>query len=294
MSAARVQTPPPDVPKWALSAAKTLASDSGRREEIPVRRLFVRNDDPEIQPPLARLVSTGGRGGAVPLKLYLALIWRCSAEPHSTDILARRWAALLGLEEPDTLGARRVTKALNLLEELRLVSLERRRGDSTVITLLHESGSGDPYSLPSTAYTRSMTDAERESNRYFKVPPALWTEGHVQSMSAPALAMLLVLLAERNRDGRRTWWSTDRFPSLFSLSPTVRSKGTAELVERRLITVNKELVTSAPSATFSRERVRHTYRLRGSARPLEMIEADAKKAAGSRRRTRKSVVLKRS
>jgi len=112
-------------------------------------------------------------------------------------------------------------------------------------------------------------------------------------MSAAALAMLLVLIEERNLDGRPTWWSTERFPRLFALSPTIRSKGTAELENRGLIIVTKQLVTPAigSAPTFSRDRVRNTYKLWGVARPLAMIEAEKKardelRSKGQKRRLR--------
>lgn len=284
MAAAGVKSMRPEAPMSARRAAKILADDSGRRAEIPVRNLFVRNDTAEVVPPLARLVSTGGgRGGEVPVKLYLALIWRSSADPYETDLLARQWAELLGLKEPATLGARRITNALNTLEEANLVELTPRRGDSTIVTLLHESGNGDAYRLPSTAHQRATSDAERQKHRYFKIPIRLWTEGHIQAMSAAAVAMLLVLLEERNIDGRRTWWSTELFPQRFNLSPTVRSKGTTELEERGLLSVQKELVGDDPRPSFTRQRVRSTYRLRGAARPADMIAAQKARRVKLRR-----------
>jgi hypothetical protein len=277
-----------DVPKWSLDAANLLASESGRREEIPLRRAFVRTDESDEMPPLAQLVSAGGRGGAVPLKLYLALVWRCSAEPFETDILARQWATLLGLEEPNTLGARRVTRALDVLAGLKLVALQKRRGESTIVTLLEESGSNAAYTLPSTAYTRAPSAEAAARHRYFKIPLELWTKGHIQSMSTAGIAMLLVLLAERNVDGRRTWWSTERFPQLFNLSPTIRSQGTSELQARSLVHVRKESVTNSPSPTFRRERVRNTYKLIGDARPAAMVAAETKKRAERAKNSSKS------
>ncbi|WP_148613782.1 hypothetical protein [Nocardioides rubriscoriae] len=217
------------------------------------------------------------------IKLYVALIWRCSGEPHNTDILARRWAALLGLEEPNTLGARRITTALNSLEQASLVRLERRRGDSTIVTLREESGTGAEYVLPSTAHSRG-TEATQSSHRYFKLPLKLWTHGHIQGMSAAAIAMTMVLTEERNVDGRPTWWSTERFPQLFNLTPSIRSRGTAELAEKDLIVVRKQLVDSStnPAASFSKQRVRNLYQLAGDARPLAMIEKQ-EEAAKARR-----------
>lgn len=284
----------PSAPSWSLELAKLLASESGRREEIPVRRSFVRVDDPTQEPPLARLISAGGRGGQVPLKLYLALIWRCSGEPFQTDILARQWAALLGLDEPNTLGARRVTRALDVLADLKLVTLEKRRGESTLITLREESGAGVRYTLPSTAFAKASTPEQAAPHRYFKVPLTLWTEGHIQSMSAAALAMLLILLGERNVDGRRTWWSTERFPALFNLSPTIRSQGTSELELRFLVDVRKQSVTSSSSPTFSRERVRNTYKLIGDARPAAMVEAEIKARAERAKKTKNKTLIKQA
>lgn len=274
----------------AIRAAKELLETSGRREEIPVRNSFVRSGDPDQPPPLARLVSTRGRGGAVPVLLYLALIWRCSAPPFKTDLQARKWATLLGLDDPNVKGARRVTNALDVLERERLVTLERRRGESTIITILTESADGSPYQLPSTATARAKSKAVSERNRYFKVPPKLWTTGDIQSMSASALAMLLIVLCERNVDGRPTWWSTARFPQLFSISPSMRAKGTKELEDLGLLMVTKQSVADGrnPDRIFTRDRVRNLYRLTGDARPLAMREAQALHRRVIRRRAKTS------
>lgn len=284
MLGAAAQKPSDAVPAWALEEAAALASSSGRRKDIPIRRQFVRTEDPTITPPSARLASSGGRGGGVPLRLYVALIWRCSANPFETEVTARRWARLLGLPSPDTLGARRITKALDQLESEGLVSLVRRRGESTIITLQHESGSGRGYSLPSTAYVKARTPEQRERHLYFKVPSLLWTEGKFQCMSGAATAMLLILLSEQAQDGSPTWWSTERFPQLFGLTTATRSKGTKELVEAGLLRVQKSRVSDgSPSASFGRERVRNKYILLGEARPASVIAADQRKNEASRK-----------
>jgi len=270
----------------ATQAAKELLDTSGRRQEIPVRNAFVRTSDADRPPPLARLVSTRGRGGAVPVLLYLALIWRSSAPPFATDLPARKWAVLLDLDDPDVRGARRVTNALDALEREGLVSLERRRGESTVVTLLMESGDGRAYELPSTATARAKSRTDAERHRYFKVPPKLWTSGQIQSMSASALAMLLVLLCERNVDGRRTWWTTERFPQLFALSPSMRAKGTRELEDLGLLSVTKQRVAEGtdPTRVFVRDRVRNLYQLAGDARPQAMRDAQSTRKRSRPRR----------
>lgn len=262
-----VQVPPLGVPESSLAAARALAAGSGPRKEIPVRRAFVNAlENPGAgAAPLAKLVARGGRGGLVPLKLYLALIWRCAAEPFSTTVSARKWAELLALPDPETLGTRRIAKALDVLEDLDLVRLTRRRGDSTRITLLDESGTGEPYTLPigrSGKYT------------YFKVPTQLWVEGYIQKMSASGLAMLLVLLEGRNRGGQPTWWSTNTFPARYGLTSTVRSRGTSELVRYDLLSVNKRSVSDI--SDFRSQRVRNTYQLLDPATPAEKPKAEPK------------------
>ena len=268
----------PNAPQIALRAARELLETSNRRIDTPVRKTFVRVDDQDIRPPLARLVGRGGRGGAVAVKLYLALLWRCSAEPFTTEIPARKWAMLLGLDEPDTLGARRVTAALEVLSREKLIVVDKRRGEPSVIHLLEESGSGVAYGLPSTAHTFAPAD-EKRAHLYFKVPSRLWTEGHIQSMSASAIAMLLVALAEQGAGQRETWWSTTVFPQRYNLTPTTRSKGTRELVARRLMLVTKRSVSNSSSdRIFSRERVRNVYLLINDAYPHKAAD-QAKGAA---------------
>lgn len=253
----------------SMTLAEEIAQSATRRVDIPIRKSFVRSDDPQIAPPLARIVSRGGRGGGLAVKLYIAVIWRCSAKPFSTEISARKWARLLALEDPNHKGARRIAKALRLLEELQLIGLIARRGDSSVIWLKDESGDDSLYELPSTAYAKGK--AERD--RYLKVSVKLWTKAYIQMMSSPALAMLLILLAEESgnaekgaKEGTEVWWSTERFPSQYAISPAMRSRGSKELINAGLLYVRRQSVASPGSKReFSRERVRNVYRLQNDA-----------------------------
>lgn len=287
-----------DVPEELLEASKTLAraldQDSGRRTAIPIRKSFVRAaKDAENPPPLAELVKRGGRGGGVIVKLYLALIWRCSGGDFDTDISARTWARLLALEDPNFKGARRVSKAIKILEDCKLISVSPRRGEPSVITLLDESGDDSPYTLPSTAYASKKLP----SDIYFKVATSLWTEGFIQRMSAPALTMLLILLAEQSgeanageTDGKDVWWSTERFPQQYSVSPAMRSRGTKDLREMHLLYVKRASVAPPGNKrTFARERVRNVYRLQNQALVFGEEKPPTKKDA-----TKKGTTKKRS
>ena len=263
----------------SMTLAEEIAQSATRRVDIPVRKSFVRSSDPATAPPLARIVSRGGRGGGLAVKLYIALIWRCSAKPYSTEIPARKWARLLALEDPNHKGARRIAKALKLLEELQLIELTLRRGEPSIICLKDESGDGSEYELPSTAYTKGR--AERD--RYLKVSVKLWTKAYIQMLSSPALAMLLILLAEDSgnaekgaKEGTEVWWSTERFPSRYWISPAMRSRGTKDLIAAGLLYVRRQSVANPGSKKdFVRERVRNIYRLQNSA--LVYAETDGEK-----------------
>lgn len=269
----------PDTPEEALALARDIAESSGRRIDTPVRNLFVRDFSNQGAAPLTVLIGRGGRGGGVAVKLYLALLWRCSAPPYDTAVSARKWAALLGLEDPNHRGARRVTDALRILEDEGLVTVTRQRGEASTITVREESGKAEytpPYEL-----WNSEASKEKE-NLYFWVPTTLWTKGHIQSMSAPALAMLLVCLAnDIGATGKPLWWSTKIFPEQYGLSPATRARGTRELVGRRLLHVKKQLVSESKkgNSSFSRERVRNLYHLINDAHRVEP-DATSKKAKG--------------
>lgn len=266
----------PTVRPVSLDRADELRARAERRADIPLRADFLRRDQPgAAPPPLARLVGTGGRGGGTPLKLYLGLVWIASAPPHSIPpIAARVWAELLDLDDPSGRGKRRVAEALDRLEEERLITVQRSRGEPSRIGLLHEGGDGTPYlGIPSTAYQRAADASERK--RYFRVNTKLWTQGHIQSMSAKALGMLLVILEEQYGDhATPVWWSAQRFEDRFSLSARVRSEGGQELFRRRLIVIKRRPVSLTGSA-FAPEKVRNTYAAIGPALPSNWREARA-------------------
>lgn len=277
----------------SLAAARELADSSRRRIDTPVRKSFVRPRTSSSNPvaPLADIYR-GGRSGVVAVKLYLALLWRCSTEPFSTDKPARAWATLLDLEDPEGNGTRRVKSALRILERAQLIQLTAQPGYPNVVTLLDESGTGRSYTLPSTAYTFAARNAGRRaqqsdavlSNTYFKVPQQLWRKGFIQTLSGPGLVMLLILLAEQGGEGSEVWFSTDEFPQRYNISHKTRAAGTKELVELGLLAVEAENVGVRTRSTFDVRRRRKVYRLtpRAQAAPAERVTPTS-----TRRRKRK-------
>ncbi|MGX4711443.1 hypothetical protein KI427_18490 [Rhodococcus ruber] len=271
----------------SLDMARQLAA-STRRIDTPVRKSFVRPMTEGAGPiaPLAQIYS-GGRSGVVAVKLYLALLWRCSTAPFSTDKPARAWATLLDLEDPEGKGARRVKDAMRTLESAQLISLTAQPGYPNIVTLRDESGSGASYGLPSTGYSFAMANNanpdQRAAQMYFKVPGKLWTQGYMQALSGPGLAMLLILLAEKGGEGERVWFSTSEFPTRYNISAQTRSNGTKELQKLELLRVERESLSSGARPTaFDTQRRRNVYRLTDRAQSEPAV-----KEASTRRRRRK-------
>lgn len=286
----------------ALSKATADVVDRslGARKAVPIRNSFVRNDNPAEDPPMKKLVSIGGgRGGAVPVLLYVALIWKCAKKPFDVKLPARKWAELLGLADPTGKGARRVTHALQTLADNKLINLDKVHGEATKVTLLDESGDGSAYELPSTAYSRHGV----KRDLYFKVSSKLWTSGDLQQLSASGLAMLLILLEEggfrpsqsptralhKFPKGRDIWFTTENFPARYGISASMRSRGTKELEDADLLeTTRMPVGPPGVLVSFTTEKVRKVYTLHGNAlvteqEPETKAKASATKSAGSTR-----------
>ncbi|WP_135360405.1 hypothetical protein [Mycolicibacterium peregrinum] len=157
--------------------------------------------------------------------------------------------------------------AISTLERHHLVDVEQRRGGPSVITLLNETGNRQPYAPPRGG---------GEADRYFQVPVQLWLTGTLQQLSAPALAMLMAVLADQSTPGAPVWWSTNRFPGRFGISPATRARGTRELRDAGLLAVSKHAISTSPITSFAPERVRSVYTLTGDA--LLLPPAPATKA----------------
>lgn len=264
---------------YSQELAKVIDKSLGARKAVPIRASLVRNDNnPNGDALLKKLVSGGGgRGGAVAVMLYIALIWKCAKKPFDVKLPARKWAELLALPDPSSKGARRIANALDTLESLKLIKLEKAHGEPSRVILLDESGDGSDYELPSTAY--SQRGLKRDL--YFKVSSKLWTSGKLQQLSAPGLAMLLILLEEggykpdknplvkalqTHPQGSEVWFTTENFPTRFGISASMRSRGTKELELADLLDTKRRPVgPPGVPVSFTTEKVRKVYMLQGEA-----------------------------
>lgn len=211
-------------------------------------------------------IYSGGRGGVVPIKLYLALIWRCASFPYETDKPARSWATLLDLPDPAGKGARRIKEAIHTLARHDLITTHPQPGHPTMIQLREESGRGRAYDIPSTSHVmaaqRHRPKIEIASHIYFKIATRLWTNGYLQALSGPGLVMLLILLAEQGGEGEPVWFGTEAFRDRYNVSAQTRTLGTQELQAHHLLHVTRRSIADGPYASvFDPRRMRNIYHL---------------------------------
>ncbi|GLW75009.1 hypothetical protein Kpho02_73060 [Kitasatospora phosalacinea] len=227
----------------ALSAAKSAAIRARRRAQVRYRfveREYLGDQDP----PLARMLR-GGRGGQVRLKLYLSYLWMQTDDfGVSLGYPARAWAAMLGLRDPGSAGARRITDAQAWLEENGFIAVASRPGLGNLITLLDDGGTGQPYVVPGSAANRERQEQGKSlAHRYIQLPATFWTEGHIAILSGAAVAMLLALLCEKGGgEGTGLWFSPGDAERRFGLSEDTRGKGLRELAEAGIVTTRRRPV----------------------------------------------------
>lgn len=207
----------------------------------------------------------GGRGGQVRLKLFLSLLWVCAKEPYEVARPARAWAALLGLEDIDTRGARRIHAAIRDLEERGLIRTREQGGKPTVLSPLSERGNGRKYMPPPEMHNRLVqkgaSERQLRPHRYFRVPSGLWTAGHIAKLTGPGLAMLLVVRCEqRGNNNSPVWFSPQRATERYGLAESTRVQGLKQLRELGLM-ITKTRPVSESGAFIDQIRRRNVHTL---------------------------------
>lgn len=249
----------------SLEVARAIKARMGKRDHAPIRTTFIGSyalsqAEPDSVPPMARILR-GGRGGEVRLKLELSFLWFAVNPPHDLTFPSRVWATLIGLDDPEGRGTRRVRQAISALAAENLIKVVGQAGRPNKIFLLDEGGNDNTYVLPGEAYNKSKGSGQEWRHRYIQIPDTLWTNGWVATLSGAALAMLLVLFAELGqKDASKTdiWFSPSQAKKIYGLSEDTRSKGLRELRGAGIITARKR---SASRDVLDFRRLRNMYRI---------------------------------
>jgi hypothetical protein len=215
---------------------------SKRSSGIQLPLGFVRAATAGTTPPIATFIR-GGRGGEVRLKLYLTLVLIGVRAPHMIkNVPASTWAEMLDLDKPTTLGARRVSDALQWLNNHNYIDLDSQRGRPPTVTLKSAIGDDKPFA--------------RGLGVYLGVPKGLWEHHWINRLSATGLALLLVLL---DLQGGHKQSDPPSLPGAerrrYGISDDTWTRGRKELEDLGLLTVSRR----PHGRTFDFTRMRNTY-----------------------------------
>jgi|SRR5579875_2502114 len=259
----------PAAPPTRAQTVEAMLERTGRKA-VPIRRAFIQSETPDAHGSrgalLARIVHTRD---ASALDAYLLIHAMASSEPFDTEYPAVSWVRALGLDSAATPDAARGhwAKITARLIELGLIRRERR-GNRMAYVLLHEDGTGTPYERPKTG----------ADGLWFSLPHAYWTLGHVQALTLPEKAMLLISLDQRNPFPL----PADRTPSWYGISAATAARGLAGLRKHGLLMYETNWRIDAKSPTgWAEER---GYQLLG---PYSAAE---RRAATRAPRTRKAPI----
>lgn len=252
-------------PSASTALARAAGAAQRARSMAQLRIRFIARDDATAPlPPLARMLR-GGQGGQVRLKLFLSYLWMQTNGQAGVSLAypAQVWAELLGLKQPATAGARRINEAQAWLERNRFVTVEANPGRANRVTILNETGTGDPYQPPGFAANRLKGTPAAAEHFYLQIPATFWTNGYMAELTGAGLAFYLILLDQYGPGKHEpplqpVWFSPSVLRSRYGLSDDTRAKGMHDLNNLGLITISRRPVT--PDA-FDLERLRNTYTL---------------------------------
>ncbi|AWN30994.1 hypothetical protein DKG71_37355 [Streptomyces sp. NEAU-S7GS2] len=161
------------------------------------------------------------RSAKRPLDLYLLLSAVTSGGDFCVTEWSTTWARSVGIFD-ETAGTTAVSRAWKVLKELRLITRARGEGGKSILTKLHEDGSGRPYTPP----------GEGLGDPYFQLPYEYWDGGWHNTLSLPGKAMLLIASNERKP---RFALPQERIPDWYGISADSAGKGIRELSQHGIL-----------------------------------------------------------
>ncbi|MGL4744884.1 MAG: hypothetical protein ACRCXL_10920 [Dermatophilaceae bacterium] len=261
------------LPATAAQTRAHLIERSGR-SFAPIPKAFIQNPDrkatPDRSAPLADFVRRGDKRGLTALLLLHSIISSGDhADGWSSTLHLQVWARALDTvaTASGASATSAATKILSRLVERRLI--ERRRAGrerQITITLLSADGSGEPYTRPTGA---------TQGDRFIRLNHQFWADDWAQTLTLPAIAMLLVALHEK----AGFTLPTEHMPRWYGWSADTAERGLHELRERGLIHIGKQVYTDpiSPSGVSSK----NIYTVQA---PFDVASVDRDAARGKTRR----------
>lgn len=216
---------------------------------------------------LARFCKNRKRRALI-LYLLLLTLW----DPQGTPYPSGFWLRALQVTSGDlTWSKSSLSATWATLVDMGLATRKRTRRMADVVPR-REDGEAN-YEAPT---------GNKIINRYFTLPGAFWTEKYFDTLSLPAICVLLIVLKETNDKDDEIHLTYPQFDEWYGISASSAQKGIAELEAAKLLTTRKQPVKAeSTDAGFT---VHHYYQLTGEFSRIARAQAreEASKAARSR------------
>ncbi|MET9779179.1 hypothetical protein ABZ023_33875 [Streptomyces sp. NPDC006367] len=251
------------------------------RANVPLRKTFVQapRGSASRHGPLSDFVTGRDLRG---LKAYLLIVAACSSgtDGWSTKHDSAVWARMLDIDQTATEQSARTGawRTLRRLQDRNLITCTRS-GTLITVTLLREDGSGAPYDRPL---------GQSEQDLYLQIPSTFWTKGYDEQVDLPALALLLVVLREKN-------WSkfpAEKAPDWYGWSADTHERGLKKLLDLQLIE-RREQYSKAPLAPAGFT-MAYQYQRAAAMRPRKARKQAAAKVRGAVSASGSTVETKKS
>ncbi|MFD8431402.1 hypothetical protein ACFV1R_27790 [Streptomyces coelicoflavus] len=271
-----------------IQAAKATGRDTRTeilkrsiRANVPLRKTFVQapRGSASRHGPLSDFVTGRDLRG---LKAYLLIVAACSSgtDGWSTKHDSAVWARMLDIDQTATEQSARTGawRTLRRLQDRNLITCTRS-GTLITVTLLREDGSGAPYDRPL---------GQSEQDLYLQIPSTFWTKGYDEQADLPALALLLVVLREKN-------WSkfpAEKAPDWYGWSADTHERGLKKLLDLQLIE-RREQYSKAPLAPAG-VTMAYQYQRAAAMRPRKARKQATTEVRGAASASRSTVEMKKS
>lgn len=210
-----------------------LVERSGRTF-VPIHKAFVQNPNRRLRRrhgPLAEFVNNSDKRGLLAFLLVHSIISSGAQEDGwSTTLHIKVWARALGTIETaeSEAASNAATKILTRLVKRNLIERTRAGRERKVkVTLLRPDGSG-------ATYTRAHGRTEDE--RFLRLSHRFWFDEWDKKLSLPAIAMLLVAIAEPHRFKL----ATEHMQDWYGWSADTAERGFKELAKNGLLHIDQE------------------------------------------------------
>jgi len=246
----------PPLPRTRLQTVEDLLEQSGR-SAAPIRRAFVQSGRGASSGP-GPLAAFAHAHDARALDAFLLLHAVASAEPWDCTYPSRVWVRALGLgkaaEKASAQAA--VSKTMRRLAGRDLVRVSRA-GRLSCVTLLHEDGSGQPYTRPRT-----------KEDPWFNVPYSYWSSGLSERLTLAGKTMYLIAQTL----APSFYLPYGSAPAWYGVSPKTAQRGLAELLKAQLLTKEEKYEVNISSETGWAVRTRYTWKSTPAEPPSPTIE----------------------